>query len=142
MRIGMVRQRRSSRVNTTRGGLRADAIQPLSFNEREMVCHYGKTTGIHCGQLYDLTSKKSKDDPNIRIRNLRVVRFFEDTDNHQPCDGGDSGGPWYLAKDQRRVTAVGEHQGNIDQPLQARRCVFSHIAHVQQEQNVDVYVRP
>ncbi len=74
-------------------GLRREVWSVGTASKGRTICRFGRTTGLHCDEVYKVNVSSGPHDRLAMMRNRNA-------------DGGDSGGPWYFGN-----TAFGVHSG-------------------------------
>lgn len=112
------------------------------------ICHYGKTTGQSCGEVYDKTAapdygKTSTtngcalgstyvacDDAFVEVRNKVVAG-----ETQLACAGGDSGGPWFAYG-----IAFGIHSGGASRGTAPGQCDKAFFTPIERSTNIGVTI--
>lgn len=126
-----------SRANTSDTGLFGTA-------DGSFICHYGKTTGQSCGEVYDKYSAPDYsgngcsngpsyvacDDEFVEVRN-KVVSG----ETQLACYGGDSGGPWFAYG-----VAFGIHSGGSKTGSAPGQCQKAYYTPIEKAANINVTI--
>ena len=126
-----------SRENTSDTGIFGTA-------DGSFVCHYGKTTGQSCGEVYDKwaapdysgsgcstgTTYVACDDEFVEVRNKVVAG-----ETQLACYGGDSGGPWFAYG-----VAFGIHSGGSKTGSAPGQCTKAFYTPIEKANNINVTI--
>lgn len=126
-----------SRANTSDTGVFGTA-------DGSFICHYGKTTGQSCGEVYDKwaapdysgngcsngPSYVACDDEFVEVHNKVVTG-----ETQLACFGGDSGGPWFAYS-----VAFGIHSGGSKTGSAPGQCIKAYYTPIEKAANINATI--